>query len=173
MSWPASQARPSSSVSALGAPSGLRSARLPSAPSSSPTSAASDGRPGGTTIASRPVAGSLRPNVYPIAPRRGSPSGLLKDLQRPFAGDLFWAVVEELGVDRVLLVAGKDWWWEVRDVLGLRDLRSGSVPVIGSGQVRGVSIVATYHPGARIRGLTRDVFASAAALATRRSTRDG
>jgi hypothetical protein len=102
-------------------------------------------------------------NVYPLAPRRGSPTGLLKDLQRPYVADLFWAVVHELGVDRVLLVAGKDWWWEVRDLLGLRDLRPGSLPVIATGQVRGVRVVATYHPGAHIRGLTRDAFAAAVA----------
>lgn len=36
-------------------------------------------------------------------------------------------------------------------------------PVIASGQVRGVMVVATYHPGAHIRGLTRDTFAAAVA----------
>jgi hypothetical protein len=100
-------------------------------------------------------------NVYPLAPRRGSPYGLLKDLQRPLVGELFWAVVDELGVDRILLVAGKDWWWEVRELLGLRDLTLGSLPVIAQGTVRGVSVIATYHPGAHIRGLTRDAFAAA------------
>jgi hypothetical protein len=113
-------------------------------------------------------------NVYPVAPRRGSPYGLLKDLQRPLVGKLFWEVVEELGVDRILLVAGKDWWWEVRDLLGLRGLRPGSKPVIASGEVRGVSVVATYHPGAHIRGLTRDAFAGAvAAAAEAPPARDG
>jgi hypothetical protein len=102
-------------------------------------------------------------NVYPLAPRRGSPTGLLKELQRPFVGELFWSAVEELRVDRLLLVAGKDWWWEVRDLLGLRGLRPGSLPIIAAGEVRGVSFVATYHPGARIRGLTRDAFAAAVA----------
>lgn len=67
------------------------------------------------------------------------------------------------GRPRLLLVAGKDWWWEVRDLLGLRDLRPGSLPVIASGQIRGVMVVATYHPGAHIRGLTRDAFAAAVA----------
>jgi hypothetical protein len=102
-------------------------------------------------------------NVYPLAPQRGSPAGLLKDVQRPYVAELFWAVVHELGVDRLLLVAGKDWWGEVRDLLGLRDLQPGSLPVIASGQVRGVKVVASYHPGARIRGLTRDAFADAVA----------
>lgn len=110
-------------------------------------------------------------NVYPIAPRRGSPSGLLKDLQRPFVGELFWSVVEDLGVDRVLLVAGKNWWWEVRDLLGLHGLRPGSLPIIASGRVRKVSVIATYHPGAHIRGLTRDAFAVAVAQAAREGLR--
>jgi hypothetical protein len=104
-------------------------------------------------------------NVFPVAPRRGSPAGLMKNLQVPVVGDLFWQVVEELGVDRVLLVSGKDWGWEVRDLLGLRGLAPRSRPVIASGTVGGVSVVATYHPGAHIRGLSRDSFAAAVANA--------
>jgi hypothetical protein len=104
-------------------------------------------------------------NVYPLAPRRGSPYGMLKDIQTPFVGDLFWAVAQELGVDRVLLVSGKDWWPEVRGLLGLAGLQAASLPVIASGRVRGVTVVATYHPGAHIRGLSRDRFAAAVAQA--------
>jgi hypothetical protein len=104
-------------------------------------------------------------NVYPLAPRRGSPSGLLKDLQAPFVGDLFWAVVEELGVDRVVLVAGKDWWWDIRARLGLEGLDATRVkPVIASGHVRGVRVVYSYHPNAHLPG-PRDVFAAALAQA--------
>lgn len=104
-------------------------------------------------------------NVFPLGWGRGSPSGLLKDLQRPHVGELFWAVVEELGVRRVVLVSGKDWWWEVRDLLGLHELRSSSKPIIAAGRIRGVTVVATYHPGARLPGTTRDDFASAVAQA--------
>lgn len=100
-------------------------------------------------------------NVYPLAPHRGSPSGMLKDLQTPFVRELFWAVAEELGVDRVLLVSGKDWWPEVRSLIGLAGLQTSSLPVIGTGRVRDVTVVATYHPGAHIRGLSRDRFAAA------------
>lgn len=104
-------------------------------------------------------------NIYPLGWGRGSPSGLLKDAQRPHVGELFWAVADELEAGRVVLVAGKDWWWEVRDLLGLRDLRSGSKPSIAAGRVRGVTVVATYHPGARLAGTTRDDFAAAVAQA--------
>jgi hypothetical protein len=104
-------------------------------------------------------------NVFPLAPRRGSPYGLLKDLQRPFVGDLFWAVVDELDVDRIVLVSGKDWWPDVRGVLGLGNLMPGTKPVIAAGRVHSVSVVATYHPGAHLLGTSRDGFAAAAASA--------
>lgn len=106
-------------------------------------------------------------NVYPIAPRRGSPAGLLKDLQAPLVGELFWAVVEELGVDRVVLVAGKGWWWDVRARLGLDGLDTNwAKPVIAAGRVRGVSVVYAYHPGAHLRA-SRDSFADAIASTLR------
>jgi hypothetical protein len=104
-------------------------------------------------------------NVYPLAPRRGSPSGLLKELQAPFVGDLFWAVVQELGVDRVVVVAGKSWWWDVRARLGLDGLDTMQTkPVIAIGHVRGIKIVYSYHPGAHIKG-RRDAFAAAVGTA--------
>lgn len=102
-------------------------------------------------------------NVFPLAWERGSASGLLKQLQAPFVSELFWSVVEELGVDRIALVAGKDWWPEVRDLLGLNTLSPAPRPLIARGRVRGVAIVATYHPGARLLGVSRDAFAKAAA----------
>lgn len=104
-------------------------------------------------------------NVYPLAPRRGSPSGLLKELQSPFVGELFWAVVEELGVDRVVLVPGKDWWRDVGTRLGLGGLDTNQTkPVIAAGHVHDVSVVYTYHPGARVRG-PREPRAAAIAAA--------
>jgi hypothetical protein len=104
-------------------------------------------------------------NVYPLAPRRGSPTGLLKDLQAPFVGDLFWAVVDELGVDRIVLVPGKDWWRDVSARLGLEGLDTKQTkPVIAAGRVRGISVVYSYHPGAHLRG-PRDLRAAAIAAA--------
>ncbi|HEX7948877.1 MAG TPA: hypothetical protein VF494_00905 [Candidatus Limnocylindrales bacterium] len=99
-------------------------------------------------------------NVYPIAPRRGSPEGLLKDLQASLVGDLFWAVVDELGVDRIVLLPGKDWWWDVRARLGLEGLDTRQTsPVIAAGRLRNVSVVYSYHPGAHLRG-PRSAFAA-------------
>ncbi len=106
-------------------------------------------------------------NVYPLAPRRGSPTGLLKDLQRPFVSQSFWAVVEELDADRVVLVSGKDWWPEVRTLLGLAGLVPAVKPLLATGRVNGVTVVATYHPGARMPGTSRDDFAAAVAEAVR------
>lgn len=106
-------------------------------------------------------------NVYPLGWGRGSPTGLLKELQRPHVGELFWAVLEELDARQVVLVAGKDWWPEVRELLDLRMLREGTKPIIAAGRSRGVTVVATYHPGARLAGTTRDDFAAAVLAAAR------
>jgi hypothetical protein len=111
-------------------------------------------------------------NVYPLGWGRGSPTGPLKAVQRPHVGELFWAVADELKARRVVLVAGKDWWWEVRELLGLRDLQPGTKPIIAAGRVRGVTVVATYHPSARLPGTTRDDFASAVAGTVRSIERD-
>lgn len=100
-------------------------------------------------------------NVFPLAWGRGSPSGLLKELQRPFIAELFRAVVEELGARCVLLVAGKDWWPEVSALLGIADLPRSTKPVIAAGTSHGTTIVATFHPGAHMKGMTRDAFAAA------------
>jgi hypothetical protein len=106
-------------------------------------------------------------NVYPLGwdNPSGSPTGLLKELQRPHVCRLFWAVLDELDADRVVLVSGKDWWPEVRELLGLRDLAQAGKPLIAAGRARDVSFVATYHPGARMKGTSRDAFASAVAAA--------
>lgn len=100
-------------------------------------------------------------NVYPLGwdDFDGSPTGLLKDLQTPLVGELFWAVIAELEVRRVVLVSGKDWWPEVRSMLGLEGLRADVKPVIAAGRVHAVTVVATYHPGAHLLGTTRDAFA--------------
>ena len=102
-------------------------------------------------------------NVYPLGWDRpsGSPTGALKRLQTPFVGELFWAIIEELSAHRIVLVSGKDWWPEVRVLLGLESLVPATKPVIAAGRVRGVTVAATYHPGAHLRGMTRDDFAAA------------
>jgi hypothetical protein len=68
---------------------------------------------------------------------------------------------EELDVDRVLLVAGKDWWWEVsrppRSPRAANRIPAGYRVRQGQGRVRRGDV----SPGAHIRGLTRDAFADA------------
>ena len=111
-------------------------------------------------------------NVYPLGwqERHGTPTGELHAAQTPFVADLFWAVAEELEVTRMLLISGKDWWWNVRELLGLQSLAAAEKPVIATGIVNGISIVATYHPGAHMAGVSRDAFAAAAAAAMRALT---
>lgn len=38
-------------------------------------------------------------------------------VQTPLVGELFWAVMDEISAQRIVLVAGKDWWPEVRGLL--------------------------------------------------------
>lgn len=101
-------------------------------------------------------------NVYPLGyDRRGaSPFGALRDAQAPHVGPLFWEVVDLLQAKRIVIVAGADWWPDVRQRLGLGHLDPRSSPILAAGRVRDVEIVATYHPGAHIKGLTRDHFAA-------------
>jgi len=75
-------------------------------------------------------------------------------------GPMFWNVVDMLGARRVVIVAGADSWADVRQRLGLERLEHLSKPILAAGRSRNVAIVATYHPGARMKGVTRDSFAS-------------
>lgn len=107
-------------------------------------------------------------NVYPLGwddPDRG-PDGALKAVQTPLVGDLFWAVMDDLGARRIVLVAGKDWWPEVRDLLDLGDLRAGQRPVLAAGRTHGRQVVASYHPrGARQQGIRDEQLVEAIAAA--------
>lgn len=104
-------------------------------------------------------------NVYPLGFDRpgASPYGALREAQAPHVGPLFWEVVDLLDARRIVIVAGKEWWPDVRQRLGLDGLESRTSPIIAVGRAAGVSIVAAYHPGAHIAGLTRDAFAAAIA----------
>jgi hypothetical protein len=101
-------------------------------------------------------------NVYPLGYDRpgASPYGALRDAQTPNVGSLFWEVVDLLRARRVVIVAGKDWWWDVSRRLELEDLPARASPILAAGRVRDVAVVATYHPGAHIAGLTRERFAA-------------
>jgi hypothetical protein len=101
-------------------------------------------------------------NVYPLGWDRpgASPGPKLRAAQADHVGGLFWEVVETLPARRVVIVAGADWWPDVRARLGLEHLERRSTPILAAGRTRDVTIVATYHPGAHIKGLTRDHFAA-------------
>lgn len=107
-------------------------------------------------------------NVYPLGwddPDRG-PDGALKAVQTPLVGELFWAVMDDIGARRIVLVAGKDWWPEVRGLLGLGDLRDGQRPVLAAGRSHGRQVVASYHPrGARQQGIRDEQLVEAIAAA--------
>jgi len=100
-------------------------------------------------------------NVYPLGWDRpgSSPGPKLCAAQADHVGGLFWEVVETLAARRVVIVAGADWWPDVRERLGLEHLKRRTRPILAAGRARGVTVVATYHPGAHIKGLTRDDFA--------------
>jgi hypothetical protein len=100
--------------------------------------------------------------VYPLGWDRpgGSPGPRLRAAQADHVGGLFWEVVDMLGAKRIVIVAGADWWPDVRERLGLEHLERRSTPILAAGRVNDVAVVATYHPGAHIKGLTRDDFAS-------------
>lgn len=96
-------------------------------------------------------------NIYPLGwdEPDSAPTGALKQAQIPFVHDLFWAAMDEISADRVLLVAGQGMWWGMQQALGLETLTAGRKPVIASGAVRGRKLVAAYHPrGARQLGIT-------------------
>jgi len=100
-------------------------------------------------------------NVYPLGwDRPGlSPGPLLKAAQAEHVGGLFWDVVETLQAHRIVIVAGADWWPDVRQRLGLEHLQRRTTPILAAGRTRNVPVVATYQPGAHLKGLTRDDFA--------------
>lgn len=101
-------------------------------------------------------------NVYPLGWDRpgASPGPKLRAAQADHVGELFWEVVDLLEARRIVIVAGADWWPDVRARLGLEHLGRRSTPILAAGRVADVNVVATYHPGAHIKGLTRDVFAA-------------
>jgi hypothetical protein len=101
-------------------------------------------------------------NVYPLGwdLPGASPGPKLRAAQAEHVGALFWDVVDTLQARRIVIVAGADWWPDVRARLGVEHLERRSTPILASGRARDVTVVATYHPGAHIKGLTRDHFAA-------------
>jgi hypothetical protein len=101
-------------------------------------------------------------NVYPLGWDRpgSSPGPKLRAAQADHVSGLFWEVVETLPARRVVIVAGADWWPDVRERLTLEHLAPRTRPILAAGRARDVAVVATYHPGAHIKGLTRGHFAA-------------
>lgn len=101
-------------------------------------------------------------NVYPLGwdCPGASPGPTLRAAQADHVGGLFWEVVDLTQAARIIIVAGADWWPDVRTRLGLEHLERRSTPILAAGRARDIMVVATYHPGAQIKGLTRDDFAA-------------
>lgn len=91
----------------------------------------------------------------------------LWDAQVPHLKDLFWGVVEALSPTRILILAGKAFWPHTAPALGLDDLPRLAYPLLAGGARSGRTIVWTYHPGARVKGHTREGLATATVLAIR------
>jgi hypothetical protein len=92
----------------------------------------------------------------------------------PLVSELFWALMDDIGARRIVLVAGKDWWPEVRGLLDLGDLRDGERPVLAAGRSHGRQVVASYHPrGARQQGIRDEQLVEAIAAAFCRRARPG
>lgn len=105
-------------------------------------------------------------NVFPLSwdlPPDG-PGPLLKAVQRPFVSRLFWQAMDLVRARQVVLVSGRSWWWEVRELLGLEDLVPARLPLIATGSTHGRSVVASYHPkGARLQGIGDEALVGAIA----------
>ena len=82
-------------------------------------------------------------------------------------GELFWEVVDWLEPTRIVILAGKGFWWHIAEPLGLDALTQRPRPLVAAGVLQGRSIVWTYHPGAHLKGVSRPSFAAAIADAVR------
>lgn len=87
-------------------------------------------------------------NLYPVAPESppDNPGGPLKEAQEPLVGALLGAVVDWLEADRVVVVAGPQFWQPAADAAGLAGLADAESPLIAAGRVNGRSWVIGYHP---------------------------
>jgi hypothetical protein len=114
-------------------------------------------------------------NLFPLGwgDTNKSPDGALWMAQVAHVPDLFWEIVDHLDPSRIVVLAGKTYWDQMAEPLGLRDLDSLKWPLIAGGRLDGRSIVWTYHPGARLGGVSRDAFGSLIVDSVRRFNIDG
>lgn len=87
--------------------------------------------------------------------------------QYPFLRQLFWEVVDWLEPTRIVILAGKQFWSQTAERLGLDSLTRRQRPLVASGVLNGRVIAWTYHPGGRLKGVSRPAFAAAIADAVR------
>lgn len=87
----------------------------------------------------------------------------LWDAQFPHLGELFWEVVDWLEPTRIVILAGKGFWWHTARPLGLDALARLPRPLVAAGVLQARAIVWTYHPGAHLKGVSRPSFAAAIA----------
>ncbi len=102
-------------------------------------------------------------NLFPLGWGRTNRSpwyDALWNAQAPHLRRLFDAVVTALDPDRIVILAGKDFWTATAPALGLDDLPLLPRPLIAGGVRDGRTIVWTYHPGARLSGISRAAFAA-------------
>jgi hypothetical protein len=87
-------------------------------------------------------------NLYPVAPESppDNPTGPLKEAQEPHVGNLLAAVVDELDADRVVVVAGPQYWLPAAGTAGLVGLPKAELPLMSAGRASGRSWVIGYHP---------------------------
>jgi hypothetical protein len=87
-------------------------------------------------------------NLYPVAPESppDNPGGPLKEAQQPFVGALLAAIVDMLEADRVVVVAGPQFWQPAADAAGLGGLPNAESPLIAAGRVGARRWAIGYHP---------------------------
>ncbi len=103
-------------------------------------------------------------NLYPFGweDPGGGPTGPLLEAQRPLVLPVLRAALRWLRPTRVVFLAGKDVWGTDSGHLGLQAaLTPRSRPLLAAGWFEGSAWVATYHPNARHRAVTRPAFADA------------
>jgi len=104
-------------------------------------------------------------NLFPLGwgDTNQSPDEGLWMAQVDHVAALFWAVVDALDPDRIVILAGKGYWDAMASAMGLADLPRMERPLIAGGVRDCRAIVWTYHPGGHLSGVRRHSFAAAIA----------